>query len=233
MKSRLNLGAGHIKKALIGIVLLALCTQCALFGNRGVYVVPDEYSTTVSTKIQDPTPPYDYSSFQFYDRNKTYDYPGESMTWAPIGEKFLLKYDPLVPEGNYEYKCLEVWHPVFLPGEVTNYTVGTVVNAVKKYILFDYMYIVDGEKYVRSQYITNADKVRTCPQVAKGARFLVEYLVEDPERAIIYLDKPKTYIDNSKGDSLLVPDINTLRPRWYSIPVELPDPELTRGRSGW
>jgi hypothetical protein len=155
------------------------------------------------------------------------------MTWAPIGEKFLLKYDPLVPEGNYEYKRLEVWHPVFLPGEVTNYTVGTVVYAVKKYILFDYTYTIEGQTYVRSQYLTNGDKIRTAPQVVKGARFLVEYLVEDPERAIIYLDKPKTYIDNSKGDSLLVPDINTLRPRWYSIPVELPDPELTRGRSGW
>ena len=214
------------------MLLLILFTHCVFFGRKTFDVPPAGFCTTVTTKIQDQSQYSKYDIFQFYDHNKTYDYPGEPMPWAPIGERFLLKYDTLVPEGGYQYKSLQIWHPVFLPGEVTNYTVGTLVFARNKHLFIDYIYTIQGNTYARAQCLALNDRVRNHPQLVKGARFLVEYLVADPQRAIIYIDKPKTYID-TKGDSMLVPDIHVLRPTWYSTPVVLPDSEMTKHQAGW
>ena len=233
IKNRLNIGVGHVKKALAGMVLFVLFTQCVFFGKKTLWIPPpDGFRTTITTKIQYQNQYSVYDLFQFYHNNKTYDYPGTSMSWTPIGEKYLFKYDTLHPEGNYDYKCLERWHPVFLPGEVTNYTVGTLLGIHKSWDSFDYIYTIQGNTYARAQCLALNDRVRNHPQLVKGARFLVEYLVADPQRAIIYIDKPKTYID-TKGDSMLVPDIHVLRPTWYSTPVVLPDSEMTKHQAGW
>jgi len=237
VKNNLNLKAGLVKKALVGMAFFMLFTQCIFLGRRAYDLPPAGFSTTVTTKIQHPNQYNKYDLFQFYHNKKTYDYPGESMYWAPIGEKFLLKYDTLHPERGYGYKSLEMWHPVFLSGEVTNYTVGTLVKIYIKNVSFDYVYTIAGQTYIRAQYLPLNDQIKNHPELIKGAEFLVEYLVADPQRAILYIDKPKRFSGKPASDDSMVvpltPDIHVLRPTWNSTPVVLPDSALTKHQSGW
>jgi len=219
-----------MKKVLIGILLLVLFSQCAFLGKRIFDDPPESFCTTVTTKIQHQNQYNKNDLFQFYHHDKAYVYPGENMYWAPVGEKFLLKYDTLVPDGGYNgYKSLQIWHPVFLPGEVTDYTVGTLTFVRNKHSYIGYIYTVGGKPYLRYQSLPLNDIGKDYPQLAKGARFLVEYLVDNPQRAIIYIDKPE-----KNGASFPVsPDIHVLRPAWYNTPVVLPDSVLTKSQLGW
>jgi hypothetical protein len=86
-----------------------------------------------------------------------------------------------------------------------------------------------GKKYDRIQYLAFVDKVKNHPQLVNDAKFLVEYWIENPQRAILYIDKPKK-------DSMLFPaspDIHVLRPVWDSIPVLLPNPQMIKFQPSW
>jgi hypothetical protein len=230
-----QLASSPMRPVLIGgTVLLVLFTQCALFGRRiWSNVPPDEYCKTVGTIVD-----RDFSVknrafpiFEYYVGNiKHQGISTEDLTWAPYGEKYLMIYDSLYPE-NQKYVHLITDCPVFLPGEVTNYTVGKILDQyIRKHLVtFELEYTVLGKTYQRIQFVEEIDPLINYPKLVNGAEFLVEYWVENPQRAILYTDKPKR-----DGMPFSVsPDINVLRPNWYSIPVVLPDPELTKGRSGW
>jgi hypothetical protein len=220
MKSRLTIGSFHVKKALMAIVLLGLFAQCMFSGSKMSYVVPDGFCTTVGTIVDRDFSAKDhvYPIYEYYVGNNKYQGTAkEYLSWAPYGEKYLLSYDSLYPE-NQKYVYLITGCPVFLPGEVTNYTVGKITWLDKSLESFDYEYTVLGNTYQRVHFLDGRDH----PQLSNGSEFLVEYWVKNA-------DKPKR-------DGMLFPespDINVLRPTWYSTPVLLPDPELTKGRSGW
>jgi hypothetical protein len=229
-KNKLTIGVGHVKKALIGMALLALFAQCMFSGSKMVYVPPDGFCTTVGTIVDRDFSIKDhvYPVYEYYVGNKKYQgTEKQDLTWAPYGEKYLVVYDSLYPEDQ-KYVHLITGCPVFLPGEVTNYTVGKIIGDMyirKDFVTYEFEYTILGKTYQRIQFLDGRDH----PELTNGAAFMVEYWVENPQRAILYADKPKR-------DGMLFPespDINVLRPIWYNKPVLLPDPELTKGKSGW
>ena len=237
IKNRLIIGVVHVKKALIGIILLTLFTQCAFFAATP-NIPPSRFCTTVGAIIgrDFSVKGKPYIKYEYYVGNKKYQgLSVEYLSWAPNGEKYLLIYDSLYPEDQKNVHLITDY-PVFLPEEVTNYTVGKITDILitkrKHLVTFDYEYTLLGKTYQRIQFLEGSNPLINYPQLSNGAEFLVEYWVENPQRAIIYIDKPKTYID-TKGDSMLVPDIHVLRPTWYSTPVVLPDSALTKHQSGW
>ena len=226
IKNRLIIGVSHVKKTLIGgLLVLVFFTQSAFVSiflgpTSSIPIPPERFRTTVATKIKLEMPLGSYGSYdlyQYYVGNKRYDYHGPDYPNVPKGEKYLLTYDTLYPNGEGEHCYLLTEHPVFLPGEVTRYTVGTLVKAPKNYATFDYIYTVSGKKHYRTQDMD--DPVKNHPEMVKEAEFFVEYWVKNPERAILYIDKPKK-------DSMsfpVAPDIHVLRPVWDTIPVILPN----------
>ena len=225
VKDRLNLRAGSVKKVLVGgIALLVLFTQSAFVSifmgvTSSIPIPPERFRTTVATKMSHETPyggSYaSYDLYIYYVGNKRYDYHGPNMG-VPKGEKYLLKYDTLDPGGDYPHSDLRTEHPVFLPGENTKYTVGTLKKVHKGFFSFYYAYTILGKEYAKTQFL--ADRARDYPQLVTGAEFLVEYWVNNPQRAILYMDKPK-----KDGMPFPVsPDIHVLRPIWDTIPVILP-----------
>jgi hypothetical protein len=224
VKDRLSLRAGSVKKILVGgIALLVFFTQSAFvsifFGTTSsIPIPPGRFRTTIATKMSHEM--YgshgSYDLYIYYVGNKRYDYTGPDMAFAPKGEKYLLKYDTLYPGGGFEHSYLKTEHPVFLPGENTKYTVGTLKKVHKGGFSLDYVYTILGKEHSTVQFL--ADPAKKYPQLVTGAEFLVEYWVNNPERAILYMDKPK-----KDGMPFPVsPDIHVLRPIWDTIPVILP-----------
>jgi len=200
-------------------VLILLFTKCVFLG-WGPGIPPGRYHTTVATLTARITPinGSTYTVFEYAVGNKRYKTSAPSMPWVPIHEKYLLKYDTLHPENPESAEVIREC-PVFLPGEVTNYTYGTLKKIHKSYELFDFEYTISGKKYERPQFLGIGNPVKNHPQLVNGAEFLVEYWTKNPERAILYIDKPKK-------DSMsfpVSPDIHVLRPVWDSIPVLLPN----------
>ena len=228
VKDRSNIGIGHVKKVLIGLLLLLVFfTQSAFVSiflgpTSSIPIPPERFRTTVATKMSHEMPYGGHGSYDlyiFYVGNKRYDYHGTNKSYAPKGEKYLLKYDTLYPNGDFEHVELITEHPVFLPGEKTNYTVGRLVKMHKNSISLLYRYTVLGKKHEREQFLAEDDPARNHPQLVNEAEFLVEYWVSNPERAILYIDKPK-----KEGMSFpAAPDIHVLRPVWDTIPVILPN----------
>jgi hypothetical protein len=226
-----------MKKVLIGTVLLMLYTNCTFFAARSTS--PENYCTTVATIVERDfsTTGQAYIKYEYYAG--TENYQGlcvEYLSWVPNGEKYLLAYDSLYPEIPKYVGGLSADHPVFLPGEVTKYTVGKIRLPRKNDILIEFEYTISGVYYKRIQFLEGRHSSRNQPQLVNGATFLVEYWVQNPKRAIIYIDKPERYIHHSESDSMsfpVSPNIHVLRPVWDTIPVLLPDSVITKSRPGW
>jgi hypothetical protein len=95
----------------------------------------------------------------------------------------------------------------------------TELNTVQLHI---YIYHIDGgeKRHFGYQDLSYGDIVKNHPQLlVPGAKFVVEYWLDNPDRSIIYIDKPV-------NDTISVPsrpDMTVLRPIWDSIPVVLPN----------
>ena len=213
------------RHVLIGLLVLVFFTQSAFVSiflgpTSSIPIPPERFRITVATKMSHEMPYGGHGSYDlyiYYVGNKRYDYHGPNKAYAPKGEKYLLKYDTLYPGGDFEHVELKTEHPIFLPGENTKYTVGTLKKVHKGFFSLDYVYTILGKEYSTSQSL--ADPAKKYPQLVTGAEFLVEYWVNNPERAILYMDKPKK--DNIPFPAS--PDIHVLRPVWDSIPVVLPN----------
>ena len=211
-----------MKNVIIFIGILILLVGCAFFA---IPIIPScRYHTTVAAFIGRITPPYgaEKSVFVYYVGNKRNKRIGiDPMYWVPMHEKYLLRYDTLYLENQDHVKVITEC-PVFLPGEITHYTIGKLLRVHKGHELFDFEYTISGKKYDRLQILGKGNSVRNHPQLVNGAEFLVEYWVQNPQRAILYMDKPKR-------DGMpfpLSPDIHVLRPVWDSIPVLLPSQHM-------
>lgn len=219
------------KKVIVIISILILFSECAFFAATPSLPL-DRFQTTVALKVKhvsSGSANTSYDLYEYYVGNKRYTTHGPSMAWVPKGEKYLLKYDKLHPE-NQEDANIVTEHPVFLPSEVTNYTYGTLIKVSERQSVLKYKYTILGKEYETEQYLADGDAVRNHPQLVNGAEFLVEYWVKNPERVILYMDKPKK-------DSMsypVSPDIHVLRPVWdSSIPVLLPNPQIIKSQPGW
>ncbi|WP_375563108.1 hypothetical protein ACE193_11435 [Bernardetia sp. OM2101] len=103
------------------------------------------------------------------------------------GDKFLLYYDeenPSEPDIHYD-------KPVFTKDEVLKFSVGTIsITFLYKYIRFiHFTYSINGIEYDRIQYLSD-DFEEKYPNLETGQEYQIRYLVENPQRSIIYFDMP-------------------------------------------
>lgn len=104
------------------------------------------------------------------------------------GEKFKMKYDKSYPERYQVF----VDKPIFLTSERTLKTTGKVKKIQETglkvpALVFEYS-TGQSNKLVRSQRI-NPDFKNLFPDLKPGNVYEMEYWVNDPGRAVIYLDK--------------------------------------------
>ena len=115
-----------------------------------------------------------------------------------IDEIFPIAYNPNNPDEFFAFS----WNPVFLNKEITKSTTGIISRAPYQSKFFskkpekysahsiEFTFWIDGSCYRKSQHLPPMF-IRNSPgKIKKGDKFEVEYWIENPQRAIIYLDKP-------------------------------------------
>lgn len=123
---------------------------------------------------------------QYYSQRFYKSYYG----MVPKGEKYELKYNPNNPlEIEICYSC-----PIFLEDENTKIIVGEVKQVewvggkIYKH-LFLYSYTIGGVKKVKEQGLPiNFREIY--PELEEGQRYYVEFWLDDPDRAVMHLNKP-------------------------------------------
>lgn len=97
-----------------------------------------------------------------------------------IGDKYEVEYEK---EHPHTHNVLET-QMLFLRSEYTKKEVATIsyLGSIKS---LGYWFIVNGTEYIRFQVF---DENKYSPKI--GDEFEVEYLVDNPQRAIIHLSKP-------------------------------------------
>lgn len=141
------------------------------------------------------------SKFEYNCNNIYYEEYSMLSTNCPVlGSKFWLKINPKFPK---KYIPLD-WKPVFTIDESTNFTKGTVKKIFGKWVGenatgintdslskngITYCYKIENENYQEYQMLPpNYKSLFSKLQI--GQEYEVEYLIDNPERAIIHLDKP-------------------------------------------
>lgn len=124
--------------------------------------------------------------YEYVVEGKVYDYWGYYNNTLVIGDKFIIRYDNKRPKKS---KVL-LERPIFLNNEKTITTNGKITR-IKKYskkaVYFEY--IANGKLYTRIQCLPN-DYKNLYPSLVEGKEYQIDYWVDNPQRAIIYLDKP-------------------------------------------
>lgn len=105
------------------------------------------------------------------------------------GETFVISYNPENPE---QFK-VQGHKPVFLPGEETIRTIGTIIKVVTfgvkiPCVMFEYT-VLDNGKRIKREQILMVNFEELFPDLKPGNVYEMEYWVNDPGRAVIYLDK--------------------------------------------
>jgi hypothetical protein len=99
-----------------------------------------------------------------------------------IGEKFIVIYE----KNNPTIFQIDEYSPIFVEDESVNSIVGEVTDLVtfgKNSVTFQY--VVEGMEYTKFQLYNES-----IFNPKKGDKYKVNYWLENPQRAIIYLDKP-------------------------------------------
>ena len=123
-----------------------------------------------------------------YEVNSYFDANGKA-----IGDKYLIKYNPDNPEQIKEY----TWNVGFLTTEKTEEAVGVIENIDSKHIDFgrskvswiSFNYTVNRKTYQRTQDL-QPDYKEKYPNLLAGQKYKVLYWDKNPQRAVLYLDKP-------------------------------------------
>ncbi len=113
------------------------------------------------------------------------------------GEKYRVRINPKLPE---KYVPID-WQPVFTSDEATEATTAKIVGLdhFRNYFIKDnkvsdysvsFSYIVAGHTYERGQHLP-PDFRHKWPDLREGQTYELTYLVSDPARAIISLERPK------------------------------------------
>ena len=151
-----------------------------------------------------------YVSCVFYINRQRYEYRAYPTFGMTYGEKYLIEYDSLYTDKQILYRE----KPVFLPDEKTKFTIGTLVRVHKNYELIGFNYKVNSiEKEFEKVQILDR-QVKNYPQLVNGAKFVVEYWERNPQRAIIYIDRPiKDSIITDKPITSTIDEINNMQLR--------------------
>jgi hypothetical protein len=114
------------------------------------------------------------------------------------GEKYRVEYDSLHP-GFAEVIEEE---PVFLPDEEVITCIGEIRSFSKVSCIFAYL-MTDTETLAKQQSISKG-ALEKYPLLKVGAKFEVKFDPDNPQRAIIYLDKP--YVDTTVQKQIIIDD---------------------------
>lgn len=128
---------------------------------------------------------YEYGG-KFYTEE---DYISFSVIGNVVNEKYIIKVNSKKPD----HYSVVGWKPVFTKDEMTKVGVCKITSIIKKanpLVLFEYS--VNGVSYKRGQFLPDL----TYSELKEGSLYEVEYWVDNPQRAIIHIDKPK-YISNN------------------------------------
>src|SRR5690625_1071704 len=174
-------------------ILVSALSSCAIGDNKNVddsnwketYATLYRYSTVSRASVN--------MVFYWVD-GKKYEVNGHfNPNGKTIGDKYLIKYNPDNPEQIKEY----TWNVGFLTTEKTEETVGVIGSIDSKYIDFGrtkviwigFTYVVNGEKHKRTQHL-QPDYKEKYPNLSEGQKYKVLYWDKNPQRAVLYLDKP-------------------------------------------
>lgn len=178
------------------ITMVSTCTYFAItdifFDSENINVDDSNWKETYATLYRygygrgSVSMVYYWVDGKRYEVNSYFDANGKA-----IGDKYLIKYNPDNPKQIKEY----IWYVSFLTTEKTEETVGMVEDIWSKNIEFgrvkrngiSFVYTVNGKKYERTQYL-QPDYKEKYPNLSKGQKYKVLYWVENPQRAVLYLD---------------------------------------------
>lgn len=124
------------------------------------------------------------SVFEYSVNEKTYDFWGYYNNSFVIGDKFKLKYE----KDNPKKSIVILEKPIFLENEITDTIKGKIVDI--QYFnksSIDFEYEVDGLIYSRTQVLSE-DFENLYPDLEIGKYCKVRFLIDNPQRSIIYLD---------------------------------------------
>ncbi|MFN8776427.1 MAG: hypothetical protein ACK5XV_06620 [Flavobacteriales bacterium] len=110
------------------------------------------------------------------------------------GEKFKIKYEKTDPSVNIILK----YEPVFVSGERTKSVDGTITRIYKFNWLVDQEQPTEGvefdyavnNKVIKKSQVLPPNYKSQFPDIKEGNVYAVEYWEHNPERSIIYLNKP-------------------------------------------
>ena len=156
--------------------------------------IPQERRRTAIATVEDPhiygNHGSSYALYVYYIRHERYEYKAPLIYGLVVGDKCLLEYDSLY----LNKKHLMRENPIFLANEKTKFTTGTLIRVHKNYELINYIYKIHTAnkdvEYERVQDLGLGNPIKNHPQLVNGATFLVEYWEKNPQRAILYIDKP-------------------------------------------
>lgn len=115
-----------------------------------------------------------------------YSYMPNYEAYRIIGDKFKILYNPTNPK---EFQVIE-WEPVFTEDEETIQVIGEITTMGSIWgRSIEFTYKVNGQEYERWQYLP-PDYEKRYPNLKEGNKYMVRAWAENPQRAIIYLDKP-------------------------------------------
>jgi len=118
---------------------------------------------------------------------KEYKITGMHIESFVIEDKFTIMYE----NGRPDFAEILYYKPIFLDKEKT-------FNHYAKVISFmpigspsiKFSYDINGINYTRWQYLPT-DYKKLFPELKKGKKYRIKALFENPQRSIIYLDKPQ------------------------------------------
>ncbi len=124
----------------------------------------------------------------YVDGNRYASFEGLRYRGMVLGDRFNILYDPSNPES---FKIIR-WEPVFVEEEETVQSTGKLIKVTKESWMFFgsviFTYQVGKKIYNRKQFLN--PNLKNYEVMEIGNKYVIRYWIHDPQRAIIYLDKP-------------------------------------------
>ena len=125
------------------------------------------------------------SVFVYKVNGVSYETYGPSYSFGiddGIGDSYMIKYDSIYPWGGN----VIMEEPIFLPNEKIHKTEGIVTTLTNRTCAYKFSDVYD---YKKLQKIYKGTREKY-PNLKVGAKFEVEYNVDNPYHSKIYLDRP-------------------------------------------
>jgi hypothetical protein len=144
-----------------------------------------KYTFAVITKFKLKAGSGENSVFTYSVNNKKYSFWGFYNKTLIIGDKFQLLYDKTNPNKSIIFPE----KPIFLKDEKIKSYFATVIR-IKKYRKkqVHFKYYINNKEYTRIQYLPDSFSIKSDSILNRKYRII--YWSENPQRSIIFLDKP-------------------------------------------